>query len=211
MKTRYLLPSGYAPAAVGLFAGLALLLCGSAGAQNLLKNGDFESPFPVADPTAGWAVVFPGGADGDFTDWAIAGRTKAASRVSGGHGAHLRPNNWGTVHAYFTQVVTNLTPGAVYRLDIQRMRSNFKYTDEGGSAALQKVYAAMISGSSSNAVHGYSTNNGPYSLTITCAATRQIEVQLHNWKRYMVNEGAEDMKHAKCSAWFDDFTLTLVP
>ena len=210
MKTRYLFPFGYGPAAGGLFLGLVLLLCDSASGQNLLKNGDFESPFPVADPTAGWAVVFPGGPDGDYGDWAIAGRTKAASRVSGGHGAHLRPNNWGTVHAYFKQVVTNLTPGAVYRLDIQRMRSNFKYTDEGPSP-IQKVYAAMVSGSSSNAVHGYSTNNGPYSLTITCAASGQIEVQLHNWKRYMTNEGAEDMKHAKCSAWFDDISLTLTP
>jgi hypothetical protein len=211
MKTRYPLPFGYGPAAGGIFLGLVLLLGNSASAQNLLKNGDFESPFPVTDPTAGWAVVFPGGADGDYTDWAIAGRTKAASRVTGGHGAHLRPNNWGTVHAYFTQVVTNLTPGAVYRLDIQKMRSNFKYTDEGGASALQKVYAAIISGTSSNAVHGYSTNNGPYSLTITCAPTRRIEVQLHNWKRYMSNESAEDMKHAKCSAWFDDVSLTLVP
>ncbi len=191
--------------------GLMVLLCGSAAAQNLLKNGGFESPFPVADPTAGWAIVFPGGASGDYADWAIAGQTKAASRTSSGHGAHLRPNNWGTVHAYFTQVVTNLTPGAVYRLDIERMRSNFKYTDEGGATALQKVYAAMISGISSNAVHGYSTNNGPHSLTITCAISGRIEVQLHNYKRYMTNEGAEDMKHAKCSAWFDDISLTRVP
>jgi len=208
MKTRYLFPFGYGPAAGGLFLGLLFLLGASASGQNLLKNGDFESPFPVADPTAGWTVVFPGGADGDYGDWAIAGQTRAASRVAGGHGAHLRPNNWGTIHAYFKQVVTNLTPGAVYTLNIQRMRSNFKYTDEG---VTQKVYAAVISGSSSNAVHGYSTNNGPYSLTITCAASGQIEVQLHNWKRYMTNEGAEDMKHAKCSAWFDDCSLTLSP
>ena len=207
MKTRYLFPFGYGPAAGGLFLGLLFLLGASASGQNLLKNGDFESPFPVADPTAGWAVVFPGGAEGDYSDWAIAGQTKAASRVAVGHGAHLRPNNWGTIHAYFRQVVTNLTPGAVYTLNIQRMRSNFKYTEEDK----QKVYAAMISGSSSNAVHGYSTNNGPYSLTITCAATRRIEVQLHNWKRFMTNEGAEDMKHAKCSAWFDDISLTLTP
>ncbi len=209
MKTRYLFLFGYGPAAGGLFLGLVLLLGNSASGQNLLKNGDFEAPFPVEDPTAGWAVVFPGGADGDYTDWAIAGRTKATTGTSGGHVAHLRPNNWGTIHAYFTQVVTNLTPGSVYRLDIQKMRSGFKYTEE--DPPKQKVYAAMISGLSSNAVHGYSTSNGPYSLTITCAPTRQIEVQLHNWKRYMVNEGAEDMKHAKCSAWFDDFSLTLVP
>jgi hypothetical protein len=210
MKTRHLFPSGHRPAAGGLFLGL-VLLAGSASGQNVLKNGDFEAPFPVANPTAGWAVVFPGGADGDFTDWAIAGRTKAASRTSGGHGAHLRPNNWGQVHAYFRQVVTNLTAGKVYRFEIQRMRSNFKYTDEGGDAALQKVYATVISGAASNTVKGYSTNNGPYSMSITCAPTRQIEVQLHNWKRYMSNESAEDMKHAKCSAWFDDCSLTLVP
>jgi len=200
----------YQPAAGGWLLGLLVLLGVCAGGQELLKNGNFESPFPVSDPTAGWAVVFPGGPDGDYADWAIAGQTLAASRVSGGHGAHLRPNNSGTIHAYFKQVVTNLTPGAVYTLNIQRMRSNFKYTDEG-PPPLQKVYAAMVSGSSSNAVHGYSTNNGPYSLTITCDASGQIEVQLHNWKRYMSNESAEDMKHAKCSAWFDDFSLTQTP
>ena len=210
MKTINLFSFSPGPSAGGILLGLALLLPGSAGGQNLLKNGDFEAPFPVADPTAGWAVVFPGGPDGDYSDWAIAGRTRAASRASGGHGAHLRPNNWGTVHAYFTQVVTNLTPGRVYRLDIQKMRSNFKYTDEGPSPK-QEVYAALVSGVSSNAVHGYSTNNGPYSLIITCTATRRIEVQLHNWKRYMSNESAEDMKHAKCSAWFDDISLTRVP
>jgi hypothetical protein len=207
MKTRYLFRFGYGPATGGLFLGLVFLLCASASGQNLLKNGDFESPFPVADPTAGWTVVFAGGAEGDYADWAIAGQTKAASRLAGGHGAHLRPNNWGTVHAYFKQVVTNLTPGAVYTLNIQKMRSNFKYTDEG-PPAIQKVYAAMVSGSSSNAVHGYSTNNGPYSMTITCGPSGQIEVQLHNWKRFMSNESAEDMKHAKCSAWFDDISLT---
>jgi len=210
MKINCLFPFGHGPATGVMVLGLVILLGNCARGQNLLKNGDFESPFPVEDPTVGWAVVFPGGADGDYTDWAIAGRTRAASRVAGGHGAHLRPNNWGTVHAYFTQVVTNLTPGRVYRLDILKMRSNFKYTDEGTSP-LQKVYAALVSGSSSNAVHGYSTNNGPYTLTITCAPTRRIEAQLHNWKRYMVNESAEDMKHAKCSAWFDDVSLTLRP
>jgi len=210
MKNRFPVSFRYQRAGEGLFLGLILLACATVSGQDLLKNGNFESPFPVDDPTAGWAIVFPGGYDGDVGDWAIAGRTMAASRLAGGHGAHLRPNNWGTIQAYFRQVVTNLTPGAVYTLDIQKMRSNFKYTDEG-PPAIQKVYAALVSGSSSNAVHGYSTGNGPYSLTITCDVSGQIEVQLHNWKRYMSNEGAEDMKHAKCSAWFDDFSLTLTP
>lgn len=187
---------------------LALLLCASASAQNLLQNGDFESPFPVADPTAGWAVVFPGGPDGDYADWAIAGRTLAASRTSGGHGAHLRPNNSGTIHAYFTQTVTNLTPGQSYTLTIQRMRAQFDYAD---GLVLQRIYMNAVSGSTSNVVFGGSLSNGPHSLMITCAASGQIEVQLHNFKRWMSNENAEDMKHAKASAWFDDISLTLTP
>jgi hypothetical protein len=152
--------------------------------------------------------VFPGGYDGDYADWAIAGQTKAASRVAGGHGAHLRPNNWGTVHAYFKQVVTNLTPGASYTLSIQKMRGEFANYLDGGT---QRIYMSAVSGSTSNAVFGNSYGNGPYSLTLTCGASGQMEVQLHNWKRWMSNEGAEDMKHAKCSAWFDDCSLTLIP
>jgi len=184
-----------------------LLLVASVNAQELLKNGDFESPFPVSDPTAGWAVVFPGGPDGDYADWAIAGRTLAASRVAGGHGAHLRPNNSGTVHAYFQQVVTNLTEGAPYTLSIHKMRAGTGVYD----VEKLRVYMAAVSGSSSNAVFGNAYTDGPYSLTVTCSASRQIEVQLHNWKRWMDNESVEDMKHAKCSAWFDDCSLTLTP
>jgi hypothetical protein len=195
----------------GLLLGLTLLLCTSASAQELLKNGNFESPFPVSDPTAGWALVY---VDGGPSDFAIAGPSTEANRgvppTTTAFGAHIRPNSWNYAHAYFKQVVTNLTEGASYTLNIQKMRAGFKYADEGPSPKL-KVFASMISGASSNAVHGYSTNIGPYSLTITAAATRQIEVQLHMWKSTMTGEVAEDMKHAKCSAWFDDFSLTLTP
>lgn len=208
MKNRFLFPTGCYSAVGRLSLGLFLLLNVSAGAQELLKNGNFESPFPVSDPTAGWAIVYPGGPDGDYADWAIAGQTLAASRASGGHGAHLRPNNSGTVHAYFQQVVTNLTEGASYTLNIQRMRAQFANYIDGDK---QRIYMSAVSGSSSNVVFGNTYSNGPYSLTITCGPSRQIEVQLHNWKRWMSNENAEDMKHAKCSAWFDDCSLTLTP
>jgi hypothetical protein len=208
MKNRFLTPAYYQRVTGGLIFGLAFLICGSAMAQELLKNGDFESPFPVSDPTAGWAIVFPGGFDGDYADWAIAGQTMAASRVAGGHGAHLRPNNWGTIHAYFRQVVTNLTPGASYTLTIQKMKAQFDYAD---GLIQQRIYMSAVSGSTSNVVFGNSTGNGPHSLTITCGASGQIEVQLHNYKRWMSNENAEDMKHAKSSAWFDDCSLIQTP
>jgi hypothetical protein len=68
-----------------------------------------------------------------------------------------------------------------------------------------------ISGSTTNVVYGNADNVGPYSLTITAEASHQIEVQLHLWKSVMTNESSEDMKHAKCSGWFDDFSLKLGP
>ena len=214
MKNIFLPSFRYQPSAGGLLLGLAFLLSVSASAQNLLKNGSFEIPFPVSDPTAGWALVYVDGGPGDF---AIAGQTTEASApdlpthtaLGGGRGAQFRAATWNYAHAYFNQVVTNLTPGAVYRLNITKMKSAFKYTDEG-PAVRQKVYTCMISGSSSNAVHGYSTNIGPYSLTIT-AGTSQIEVQLHMWKDAMTEDIAEDFKSFKCMAYFDEYSLTQTP
>jgi hypothetical protein len=211
MKNTFLSSHRYVLAVGGLSLGLALLLCTSASAEELLKNGNFEAPFPVSDPTAGWALVYVDGGPGDF---AIAGPSTEANRgvppTTTAFGAHIRPNNWNYAHAYFKQVVTNLTEGASYTLNIQKMRAGFKWADEGPPAIL-KVYASLVSGSSSNGVEGRFSNSGPYSLVITCSATRQIEVQLHTWKRWMCCEVADDMKHAKCSGWFDDFSLTPTP
>ena len=214
MKNKFLPSSRYQPSAGGLLLGLAFLLCASVNAQELLKNGNFSDSFPVSDPTSGWALVYVDGGPGDF---AIAGQTTEASAggtvgiaTGGGRGAQFRAATWNFAHAYFKQVVTNLTPGAVYTLNIVKMKAAFKYTDEGDPPK-QKVYAAMISGSSSNAVHGYSTNVGPYSLSITCGANAQIEVRLHMWKGVMTDDVAEDFKSSKCMAWFDEFSLTQNP
>ncbi len=193
-------------ATAGLTFGALILCCASASAQ-MLKNGDFESEFPVADPTAGWALVCvtpPG-------SLSIAGHTTQASRTSGGRGAHLRPaysGNIGSVHAYFQQVVTNLTAGASYTLTIQKMRAGFQnYIDNG---KLQ-VYTAMVSGSTSNVVFGYGTNDGPYTLVITAAPSRQIEIQLHMATAGLAADASDDFKSSKASAWFDDYSLALTP
>lgn len=185
---------------------LTLLLCASASAQ-LLKNGDFESEFPVEDPTAGWALVCvtpPG-------SLSIAGHTTQASRTVGGRGAHLRAaysGDVGSVHAYFKQVVTNLTEGASYTLSIQKMKAGFQnYIDNG---KLQ-VFTAMVSGSTSNVVFGDGTIDGPYSLVITAAASRQIEVQLHMGTAALAADVPEDFKSSKTSGWFDDYALVLTP
>lgn len=190
------------------FATLAILfLCGASASAQLLKNGDFESEFPVTDPSAGWALVCvtpPG-------SLSIAGHTTQASRTSGGRGAHLRAaysGNVGSVHAYFTQVVTNLTEGASYTLTIQKMKAGFQnYVDNGKL----KVYTAMISGSTSNVVFGNGTADGPYSLSITVAPSRQIEIQLHMATAALAADVPEDFKSSKASGWFDDYSLVLTP
>jgi hypothetical protein len=89
--------------------GLGLLLCGGAGAQNLLKNPDFEYPL---GPT-NWMVGHIRGGPSDFE---IRDRTTAASRgwSYGDFGAEFRPFHNKLAHAYFTQTVSNLTAGQVY-------------------------------------------------------------------------------------------------
>lgn len=201
----------YRPAVAGWLVGFALLLGIGSGAQELLKNGNFEAPFPVADPTAGWALFFLDGKGGPG-DFAIAGPSSEASTSGGGNGAHFRGNHSGPAFAYLKQVVTNLTPGAVYTLNIAKMKTGFKFSDEGNPIKI-KAYASLISGASSNAVHGYSTNVGPYSLSITCSSSRQIAVELH-YEKLSFGWGADtpdQYKSAQSSAYFDDFSLTLTP
>jgi hypothetical protein len=206
MKPKDLRPLQSPFAVWGGVLGLTLLLCMSAGAApELLKNGNFEAPFPGTNPYTNWTLVYVDGGPGDF---AIAGQTTEASAGKGGRGAHLRPNSWNYSHAYFRQIVTNLTAGASYTLNIQKMKAGFQNYVDGGKL---KVYAAMISDSNSNAVSGDATITGPYSLVITAGQGGKIEIQLHMAKSAMSNESAEDAKHMKCSAWFDDFSLTLTP
>jgi hypothetical protein len=188
--------------------GVALLTLGGVPASGqLLKNGDFESEFPVNDPTAGWALVCvspPG-------SLSIAGHTTQASRTGGGRGAHLRANysgDVGSVDAYFKQVVTNLTPGQSYTLTIQKMKAGFQnYVDNGKL----RVYTSMVSGSTSNVVFGTGTNDGPYSLSLTAAVSGQIEIQLHLYTAGLAADASEDFKSSKTSAWFDDYSLGLTP
>lgn len=196
----------YLPATGCLVLALALVLCTSAGAQELLKNGDFEAPFPGTDATTNWTLVY---VDGGPSDFAIAGQTTEASRANGGRGAHLRGSNYNFAHAYFKQVVsTGITNGGHYLLTIQKMKAGFQnYVDNGKLL----VYMAALSGTSSNAVSGDGNIVGPYSMIVTGSPTRSIEIQLHMAHGYLPAEVANDPKHMKTSGWFDDISLTWTP
>lgn len=203
MKKTFLLPCNSAFRAMGSLLGSALLLLvstGDGGAQELLKNGNFEAPFPGTDATTNWVVVFQEGGPGDFD---IAGQSTEASAGGGGNGAHLRnlAPRW-TTKAYFKQVVTNVTVGASYTLNILKMKR--------GDYNNLYVWAALVSGSTSNTVFGNATTAGPYSLSIT-AATTQIEVQLRLTKDSLIPDLAEDYRSINCWAHFDECSLTLTP
>ncbi len=107
MNTRNCLISRSLLAAGALVFSLTTLPGASTGAQNLLKNGDFEQPLGPANWTVGYLC---GGPD----DFEIKGRSRGGSRsVVTGYGGYLRSLSLTTPHAYFTQTVKNLTPGHV--------------------------------------------------------------------------------------------------
>jgi hypothetical protein len=198
------------PAAIGACLALAAFLCGSATAQDLMLNGNFEAPFPGTDATTNWTLVY---VDGGPSDFAIAGQTTEASRLNGGRGAHLRANNWNYAHAYFKQIVrTGITNGGRYLLNIQKMKAGFdSYIGVPPETGKLRVYLTAISGTWSTNIYGDATIVGPYSTIVTGSPSRSIEIQLHMAKDAMSNESAEDMKHAKCVGWFDDISLTWTP
>ena len=182
----------------------ALLIVSSAVAciaQELLKNGNFEAPFPGTDPTTNWVVVFQEGGPGDFD---IAGQSTEASNGGGGNGAHLRnlAPRWST-KAYFKQVVSGLTSGARYTFTIEKMKR--------GDYNNLEIFAAVLSGTASNTVFGNATTKGPYSLVITAAPSRSIEVRLHLTKGSLNPDYAEDYRSVQCWGHYDDCSLTLTP
>ncbi len=93
--------SRFPPAIQGPALALAFLLCASAGAQNLLKNGDFSQPLGPTNWTTGY---FYGGPD-DFD---------IKDRITGGRAAFRPSDTIRLAHGYFTQTVTNLDTNHLY-------------------------------------------------------------------------------------------------
>ena len=188
--------SGFRFAAQGLILSFAFLLCASASAQNLLKNGDFEQA-PLG-PT-NWNIIYLHGGPDDFD---IIDRTRGASAHAGTYyGGNFRPIGQKLGHACFTQTVTNLTPGHVY--DVGGKMKEGWWSDTGEHAFRDKflVYIEAIGGQGTPTEDGrasmIATNNfdpdanidPPYTYPTdiwrdfttqqTPDAKRKIEIRLH--------------------------------
>lgn len=136
-------PSRLKPAIARLFLGLILLLCASAGAQNLLKNGDFEQPLGATN----WTVKYLFGGTNEFE---IQDRIRGASMYSQASatrffGGCFRPKTLKLGHAYFTQTVTNLNPGHVYHY-VGNMREDWWKAPDDALRNKFLVYMEVIGG-----------------------------------------------------------------
>jgi hypothetical protein len=146
--------SRYQLTARGVLLGFACLLCASASAQNLLKNGDFEQPLGPAN----WTVMY---LHGGPSDWEIKGRSRKGSLHAAWFGGYFRPITLKMAHACFAQTVTNLTPGHSYTLGgaMIHERSNYAFDDLFRDIFL--VYMEAIGG------RGTPTPDGRFSVLAT--------------------------------------------
>jgi hypothetical protein len=183
--------------------------------QNLLRNGDFESPLTTND----WIVQYsaPGipvtNAYGGPGDFAIADRTTEGSRVAGGYGAHFRPRTDWTVRAYFFQSVTGLETGATYRLSGHMKYPTREYTNSNLHAFIEAV------GGSGDPVGdgrfrvrtpdaNTSSPQTQYTLDLNPDYNGMIEVRLRFVKTATQPGTISYPEYVKFSAYYDDFTLT---
>lgn len=132
--------------------------------------------------------------------------TMASRNGPNGHGAHLRPSTEHWCHAFFTQTVSNLTPGAGYIVN------GYVNSVWGKANGNLHVYFEMLggpSGTTSVVTPDIYTNAWIlYSLTNTASSGGTITVRLHLNKGAMANDGIGTEKYFGCDAMFDDFTMT---
>lgn len=212
MNGRLLSLSRYKFAAPGMVVGFVCLLAGSASAQNLLGNPSFESPLGTG--ATNWTVGYLQGGPDDFE---IKDRTTVADRkrsqLGNTRGAHFRPVTDKLAHAYFTQTVTNLTPGHAYTVSGWVLWEGGQGSGFGNAATAYRVYFEAIGGlgrvASPNAASEFDGTNWvdqwhQYSLTQTADANGRIEIRLHldkfGWCTYD--------KLILINGYFDDMSVT---
>lgn len=157
MKSKLLLSSPCQIATSGLLLGIALLAAGSASAQNFVRNPDFDQPLGPDNWTVVYTNVINSSSPNAPTncgpmDFLIAGRTTLAHKdldpgIWDGEdgtgtnywlkfGGHFAPNHSWMMHAYFSQIVSNLTVGQNYMVSAWMAQ----FTDSDNTVAACQVY-----------------------------------------------------------------------
>jgi hypothetical protein len=173
---------------VALGFALACLAWGSIRAQNYVRNPDFEQPLGPDN----WTVVYVYGGPSDFSvhdRTTIAHKDKVPGTWDGEpnyldvYGAEFSPYHDGKMQAYFTQTVTNLTPGASYVISCWMVQFEALYTN--------KIQVNMEAIGGPNGLISHKTpnvykacNNAPsnwakYAVTNTASPSGRIEIRLN--------------------------------
>jgi hypothetical protein len=233
MKIKLLLSSRCRNVAAGLLLDLILLAAGSAQAQNFVKNPDFEEPLGPDN----WTIVYTNVTDGSVplanrptncgpNDFMIAGRTTMAHKDMAKpdsaawdgtgtnywskFGGHFAPNHTWLMHAYFKQVLTNLTPFAQYQVSawMAQMTKNDAFLDRA------QVYMEVLGGAAGNVARKtpYVTancHNNPagwqiYSVTNSASSSGRLEIRLHFNKNQVI---AETWEYRNLNAFYDHVSV----
>ncbi len=188
-----------------LAAAFVLSWCASSDAQNLLGNPAFESPIGVG--ATNWTVVC---IQGGTNDLEIKDRTTAAEYSPGQNrrGGHLRARTNKDVHAYFSQVVSNLEPGRAYTIQGEVRWHGGEAHGFGNAADIYRVYFDVIGGQAPARSPDVPDDNidgwHHYSVTQTANTNGTIEVRLHLDKfRFCTYD-----KMTMINAYFDNFSVT---
>jgi hypothetical protein len=227
----------YRVTARGLLLGFALLAAGAASAQNFVKNPDFEEELGPDNWTVVYAPVINSTANGNgsiasATDFLVADRTTMAHKdmVPGSwdgnyiqttdntdcwskFGGHFAPNHTWVMHAYFRQVVTNLTPLAQYRISAWMVQW-------GGHLDAAQIYMEVLGGVAGNISRKtpYVTENAQnnpagwmmYVLTNTANSSGQLEIRLHYNKNQAVGDNDNNYwEYRNQNAFYDHVCVML--
>jgi len=134
------------------------LLPVSAGAQNLLKNYNFEQTMGPTNWTVGY--LFGGQSDFEIKTRIRGGSMYAQGSATKFFGACFRPLTLKLAHAYFSQTVSNLTPGHVYQF-WGNMREDWWKAPDDALREKMLVYMEVIGG------QGTPLGDGRFSLIAT--------------------------------------------
>jgi hypothetical protein len=206
MKSNCLL-SRYHLAAPRLFLGLAVLVCVSASAQNLLNNPGFNAPLSTGNVTTNWVLGYDYGSREDFViaDRSTWAKNKWTSTDTNGvaWGAQFRPIHEGAMKGYFKQTVSGLNTSKTYVV------SGFMFTTWiSGIPNAYDVYIEARGGlgnarTASCTTDGAYNNDAPYSVTNTPKANGTMEIRLYYDKKTWTTD-----KAYTATACFDDISVT---
>ncbi len=204
-----------------LLLGVGMLIGASAGAQNLLKNGNFDDA-PLG-PTNWMVLYLVGGPE----SWEIKGRaTPSGPHHSSFYDGMFRPIDQKLAHVCFAQTVTNLTAGYSYAVS-GLMREDWWKGIGDAKRGKYQVYIEAIGGQGDPTPDGrasvkcvatdQSNLDAPYTfpntdwLTFTNRQTpdanRKIEIRLH----YDMTSSDGTVEWDKCwlmAGYFDAISLT---